>query len=156
MSESTLSLTTLLEQETRLQWPQFDQQSAWQLGCKLKEIAEQREASVALEVYAFGQILFSYAMPGSFITNQQWIERKRHTVLEYGHSSYYMGCYNRQKGRVFEQLAHVDAHYYCAHGGAFPLRIRNSGLIGAVSASGLPETEDHALLVDALTALLEG
>lgn len=154
MSELAKQMEALLEQEQRLQYRQFDHDAAWALGCELRQLAHQQAAPVAIEVFAFGQILFSCALPGSFITNQQWIERKRNTVLEYGHSSYYMGCYNRNKGRVFEQQPHVDPHRYCASGGAFPLRIMGSGLIGAVAMSGLAEQDDHGLLVSALETLI--
>lgn len=152
---SNYSLNDLLAQESQLQFVFFNNQIAWALGCKLKQLAEKREAQVTIEVYAFNQCLFNYAMPGTQPDNQHWIKRKRQTVLRFGHSSYYIGQYNTAKDRVFEQQEHIDPELYCAHGGAFPIIIKNSGVVGAVTVSGLPQEQDHQLLVDALTELVD-
>ncbi|WP_432468342.1 heme-degrading domain-containing protein [Agarivorans sp. Z349TD_8] len=148
-------LPDLLLQESELQFERFNNQTAWQLGCKLKELAEEKNVLIAIEVYAFNQNLFSYAMHGTQLDNQHWIKRKRQTVLRFGHSSYYVGQYNQAKNRAFEQQAHINAYEYCAHGGAFPLRIKDCGLVGVVTVSGLPEEEDHQMVIDALTGLVK-
>jgi uncharacterized protein (UPF0303 family) len=148
------SLPDLLNQETELQFELFNNETAWQLGCKLKKIAEDKNAFVAIEVFAFNQTLFSYAMSGRQLDNQHWIKKKRQSVLRFGHSSYYLGQYNQSKNREFEQQVHIDAFEYCAHGGAFPIRIKKCGLVGVVTVSGLPQAEDHQMVIDALTELL--
>ncbi|QUJ69406.1 heme-degrading domain-containing protein (plasmid) [Photobacterium sp. GJ3] len=140
----------LLAQEQTLQLNHFNHETAWALGSLLKTLAESRQASVAIEVYGFGQVLFSYAMPETNSDHLDWIRRKRNSVLRYGKSSYYLGCYNAQKQRVFESQPHVNAMDYCAHGGAFPIRIKGSGLVGVVTVSGLPQADDHALVTAAL------
>lgn len=38
-------LTDLLLQESELQFERFNNQTAWQLGCKLKELAEAKKCS---------------------------------------------------------------------------------------------------------------
>ena len=143
-------LTTLLEQETELKFSQFNNDIAWKLGYAIKEAAERLSASVAIEIYAFEQVLFSYAMPGTIKDHQDWAKRKRQSVMRFGHSSYYLGQYNTSKSRDFEGQAHIDAQQYCAHGGAFPIRIKEVGLIGAITVSGLPQEDDHMLVVNTL------
>ncbi|KAA8597682.1 heme-degrading domain-containing protein [Vibrio cyclitrophicus] len=147
---SSEHLTQLLEQETELQFDQFNNEIAWNLGYAIKLKAEELSASVVIEIYAFEQVLFSYAMPETSKDNQCWAKRKRQSVLRYGHSSYYLGQYNSFKQREFERLAHIDAKEYCDHGGAFPIRIIGSGLVGAITVSGLPQEEDHNLVVNTL------
>lgn len=149
---SSYTLEALLQQEDELQFDYFNNDLAWQIGCKLKEIAEQKNSHVAIEVYAFKQILFSFAMSNTQLDNRLWIERKRKTVLRFGNSSYYINQYNKSKNRVFEEQDHIDAKQYAGHGGAFPIRIRNSGLVGVVTVSGLPQIEDHQMVIEALTS----
>lgn len=48
----------------------------------------------------------------------------------------------------------LDAALYAAHGGAFPVWIWDVGVVGVVTVSGLPQADDHALVVEAITALL--
>lgn len=149
---SSYTLEALLQQEDELQFDYFNNDLAWQLGCKLKEIAEQKNRHVAIEIYAFKQTLFSFAMANTQLDNQLWIKRKRRTVLRFGNSSYYINQYNKSKNRVFEEQDHIDAKQYAGHGGAFPIRIRNSGLVGVVTVSGLPQIEDHQMVIEALAA----
>ena len=144
------TLKELLTQEDELQFHHFNNTTAWELGSFIKAAAEAASASVAIEVYAFEHVIFSYSMPGTSKDNQDWLRRKRQSVMRFGHSSYYQGQYNAAKNRDFEAIPHLDPKEYCAHGGSFPIRIKNSGVIGAVTVSGLPQETDHQLAIDAL------
>nr|WP_221189891.1 heme-degrading domain-containing protein [Azomonas macrocytogenes] len=146
----------MLKQETQLHLPGFDLVAAWQLGQLLYQYAAAVQAPAVLEIHAYGRIVFSAALPGSNADNHDWVRRKRNTVLRYGHSSLYLGEYNRSRGREFETQPHIDAKKYAAHGGSFPLRLAGGGeLIGAVTLSGLPPQEDHQLVIDVLQAWLK-
>lgn len=147
-------LKDLLAQENEIQLQYFNNDTAWELGNLIKLAAEKISASVAIEVYAFEHVLFSYFMPGTSKDNHEWVRRKRQAVMRFGHCSYYQGQYNTSKNRDFETLPHIDAKEYCAHGGSFPIRIKNSGVIGAVTVSGLPQETDHQLAVDALRKII--
>ena len=45
----------------------------------------------------------------------------------------------------------LDEKQYLAKGGAIPIFVKNAGMIGVVTVSGLRDEEDHAIIVDALT-----
>lgn len=143
-------ISELLAQEDELQFQQFNNQTAWELGSLIKQAAEQLAVAVSIEVYAFEHVIFSYSMPGTGKDNQEWIRRKRQSVMRFGHSSYYQGQYSASKNRDFEAQPHIDPKEYCAHGGSFPIRIKNCGLVGALTVSGLPQEMDHQLAIDAL------
>lgn len=148
-------LNELLVQEDEIQLSHFNNLTAWELGNSIKLAAEKISASVAIEVYAFEHVLFSYFMPGTNKDNHEWVRRKRQTVMRFGHSSYYTGQYNASKNRDFEAQPHIDPKEYCAHGGSFPIRIKNSGVVGTVTVSGLPQEVDHQLAVDALRHIMK-
>jgi len=147
-------LKTLLAQEEEIQLRRFDNDTAWLLGQSLKKSLEGLAAAAAIEVYAFEQVIFSYAMKNSTRDHQEWLKRKRQAVMRFGHSSYYLGQYNLAKQRDFERQAHIDAKEYCAHGGAFPIRIKDCGLVGVATISGLAQEDDHNLVVAALRELV--
>ena len=149
-------LTQLLAQEAQLQFEQFDNQTAWELGCLLKRNAEQKQVNVAIEIVRNGHCLFSFAMPTTAVDNQQWIARKRNVVERYQHSSWYMGQYYQAKGKTIEQASLVDAKQFAPYGGSFPLTIKGVGVVGSISVSGLPQYEDHQLVVDSIAQYLAG
>lgn len=148
------TLESLIEQEHQLELEYFNQDVAWQLGSCIKTLAEKKGASISIEVFGFGQTLFQYCMMGSSADQLDWIRRKRNSVLCYGKSTYYLSLYNEGKKRVFETQPHIDPNEYCAHGGSFPIRIKGSGLVGVVTASGLASLEDHELVTQALHKVL--
>ncbi|MET7703087.1 heme-degrading domain-containing protein [Streptomyces sp. NPDC005485] len=144
------SIAELEEQERRLTLPHFDHDDAWTLGSLLVELARQRRAPVAIDIRRGGQQLFHAALPGSTPDNDAWIDRKRRVVERYGCSSYLVGSRFRAKGTTFEDSSRLDPDTYAAHGGAFPITVEGAGVIGTVVVSGLPQIEDHAMVVEAL------
>lgn len=150
----TTDLTQLLNEEQQLQFTRFDNESAWRLGSLIKLNAEKTEAKVAIDITLNGQRLFSYAMPGTTIDNQEWIKRKQNVVHRYQRSSWYMGQYYKAKGKSIEQASLVDSKLYAPYGGSFPLNIRGVGVVGSISVSGLPQYEDHLLLIKSISDFL--
>ncbi|MCR8575575.1 heme-degrading domain-containing protein [Streptomyces sp. Isolate_219] len=144
----------LAAQEERLVLDTFSNDDAWQLGKLLVELAQERGAAVTIGIRRGAQQLFHCALPGTSADNDAWIARKSAVVERYAESSYLVGARFRAKGRTFEESSRLDADRYAAHGGAFPLRLRGTGVVGVVAVSGLPQADDHALVVEALERYL--
>lgn len=147
-------LAMIALQEQCLQFDRFDADTAWELGSRLKAAAEARGARVAIDIQLHGQPLFFCALPGSTPDNVDWIRRKRNVVLRYHRSSYAIGLKLRQQGTNLQDKLGVALADYAPFGGCFPLNIKGTGCIGTITVSGLPEREDHNLLVAVLAQLL--
>ncbi|MFF3405802.1 heme-degrading domain-containing protein [Streptomyces sp. NPDC002742] len=147
-------IAELEEQERRLTLPRFTHDDAWTLGTLLVELARERGAPVAVDIRRAGQQLFHAALPGSTPDNDAWIDRKRRVVERYGCSSLLVGSRFRAKGTTFEESSRLDPDAYAAHGGAFPIAVTGAGVIGTVVVSGLPQIEDHKMVVEALEKFL--
>ncbi|MGW6392025.1 heme-degrading domain-containing protein [Streptomyces sp. NPDC055103] len=141
-------------QEARLVLRRFTYEDAWTLGTLLVGLARERRAPVAIDVRRGAQQLFHCALPGSSADNDAWIDRKRRVVERYGASSFLVGARFRAKGTTFEASSRLDPDRYAAHGGSFPVAVEGAGVIGSVTVSGLPQAEDHAMVVEALELLL--
>jgi uncharacterized protein (UPF0303 family) len=149
-----MTMAELIAQEQRLHFTRFDNDDAWRLGCLLVELARKRGAAVTVDVRRGEQQLFHCALPGTSADNDAWIERKIRVVRRYGSSSYLVGQRFRDEGASFEERSRLDPDRYAAHGGAFPVLVAGVGLVGTVAVSGLPQLEDHLLVVEALEAFL--
>ncbi|TYR31249.1 heme-degrading domain-containing protein [Streptomyces parvus] len=143
-------MAELIAQERRLTLPRFSYDDAFALGSLLVELARERHAPVAIDIRRGAQQLFHAALPGSSADNDAWIDRKRKVVERYGESSYLVGTRFRAKGTTFEESSRLDPDTYAAHGGSFPIAVEGAGVIGTVTVSGLPQAEDHAMVVEAL------
>ncbi|MFB7354644.1 heme-degrading domain-containing protein [Streptomyces gardneri] len=141
-------------QEARLVLPRFTYEDAWTLGTLLVDMAREHRAPVAIDIRRGAQQLFHCALPGSSADNDAWIDRKRRVVERYGASSFLVGARFRAKGTTFEASSRLDPDRYAAHGGSFPVAVEGAGVIGSVTVSGLPQAEDHAMVVGALEMLL--
>ena len=147
-------LEQLLSQEEELQFRAFRNEDALSLGLKLVERARADGKSVTVDICRNGQQLFHHALPGTSADNDTWIRRKNNVVNHYGHSSFYVGTHFRARNKTFEQSSRLDIDQYAAHGGAFPIIVRDVGVVGTVTVSGLPQEEDHRLVVQVLREFL--
>jgi uncharacterized protein (UPF0303 family) len=154
MNDNDELLPVLLAQEQRLVFSRFGVDTAWELGCLLREQALAAQLPVAISIRRGGQCLFHAALAGSSPDNDGWLLRKARVVERYGHSSYYVGCQFRAEGGDFDTDSRLDPGVFAAHGGAFPVTLSTSGCIGTIAVSGLPQLEDHRFVVTHLERFL--
>lgn len=143
----------IARQEQVLQFSTFDKASAWVLGQRLKEACEAAQVATTIEVRLNRETVFLYAMPGTAPNNAEWARRKRNVVEMMDHSSYAVGLAAEEEGVPLEVAMGLPALDYAAHGGSFPINVRGVGCVGAVTVSGLPQREDHTLVVEVLAGM---
>ena len=154
MPDSFPSLAELAAEEEELRFDGFRNDDAWDLGSALVAVARRDGAPVAVDVSRHGHQLFHAALPGTSPDNDSWIQRKTRVVHRFGHSSLYVRQASIERGTTFEAEFGLDPALYAAHGGAFPVVVRSVGPVGAVVVSGLPQLEDHRMVVAAIRAHL--
>ena len=147
-------LRDLLRQEELLQLRELTNDTAIAIGLRLLEAARAEQKSLTIDIARNGQQLFHCALPGTSADNDAWIQRKNRVVNRFGHSSFYMGQLYASKGTTLHERALLDPAEYAAHGGAFPAIVQDVGVVGTITVSGLPQQEDHELVVRTLAAHL--
>lgn len=148
------TVAELAAEEAELELPSLGNDDAWELGAALVAAARRADAPVAVEIVRNGHRLFSAALTGATPDNADWLARKRRVVHRFGHSSLYVRQSWIERGTTFEESSGLDPRRYAAHGGAVPLVVRGVGPVGVVAVSGLPQLEDHRMVVAALRAAL--
>ena len=150
-------LITIARQEAELLFPRFDYDTAWRLGLSLRELALSRKQSIVIDIRRFGQPhqpLFYTALGGT-PDNSRWVQRKSNVVARFHRCSYAIGLTLEQTNRTFSERYGLPDADYAAHGGCFPIHVAGTGIIGSVTISGLPQRDDHNLVVEALCLELQ-
>ncbi|NRF95676.1 heme-degrading domain-containing protein [Paenibacillus frigoriresistens] len=147
-------LAKLKREEELIQFDQFTNRTAFEVGSMLVEEAYKRGLTITVDICRGEQQIFHHALPGTSKDNDEWIKRKNRVVTRFLHSSYYMGVYYKIKNTNIQEKSQLDPAQYAPHGGAFPIIIRNVGVVGTMTVSGLPQIEDHEFLVNMLKQIL--
>lgn len=143
-------------QEAELRFPSFSNTEAIALGAAIAEKARSRGQAITIDIRRAGQQLFHCALDGTTADNDQWALRKGRAVERFGHASFLLGLRLKLTGVSVEEKHFVDPLEYSVHGGAFPIFLKGTGLVGTVTVSGLPQEEDHALVVECIREFLKG
>ena len=146
-------IAAIVRQESALTLKGFGPECAWQMGTTLRDLAIARQVPLVIDVRRFGaphQPLFYAALAGTTPDNARWVQRKVNVVARFHKSSYHVGRLLEQSGLRFSERYGLPEEDYAPHGGCFPLNVEGTGVVGSVTVSGLPQREDHNLVVEAL------
>jgi len=143
-------LKQLLQEEQELQFTKFNEETAWQIGSQLVERARREGLPITIDITRKDHQLFHASLRGTSADNDEWIKRKVRLVYRFGHSSFYMGQLLKSKGKRIEEAYLVSESDYAPHGGCFPVIIKDTGMIGTITVSGLTQEDDHKLVVQAV------
>ncbi|MGO8797597.1 MAG: heme-degrading domain-containing protein [Roseiarcus sp.] len=141
-------------QERALVFDKFDEAIAWALGSRLREAGEAIDAPIVIDIRSHRHLLFCCALAGATPDNWEWVRRKSNVVHRFYRASYAVGLELRARETTLQIDRGVDEQDYAAHGGSFPIRVAGAGFVGSITVSGLPQRDDHNLVVAALCAFL--
>src|ERR1039458_7634247 len=105
-------------QERELVLPRLDAQIAWELGARLRAMAEERKLTLVIDVRRFGQPLFYAALDGTTPDNVEWVRRKSNVVARFHRSSYGVGMTQKLKGTTLFERQGLPLTDYAADGGS--------------------------------------
>jgi len=146
-------INRIAHQEKSLQLPQFNLEAAWQIGTLARNIATDRKHAIAIEVRRFGHPVFVTALDGTTPSSLDWLRRKANICQLFNRSSYGFGLNLAFKNQTLARHALSDRDY-AVDGGAFPIAVDGTGVVGTITISGLDQRRDHELAVETLCAYL--
>ena len=145
----------IIKQQDELQFTKFDHEDGIRLGILMYETAKAQKLPVVVEISRFKQQVFHIALPGTSHDNDAWLKRKENTVYHYGKSSMLIQIATQKNGKTIEEMSHISSRKYAAAGGAFPIMVKNVGLVGVAAVSGMTSEEDHILAADCIRKFLK-
>lgn len=147
-------IAQIKKQEATLVFSAFDEAVAFKIGSAIRDRALKENLPIIVDVRTFDRPLFYAAMPGSNASNPDWARRKINVVRRFLKSTYRMVLEQQRPDRAFKVGEGLDISDYVLAGGGFPIAVKGAGVIGVIAVSGLPEREDHGVVVDALCSHL--
>lgn len=154
MTQRTPSLVELIEEQKTLELRTFNYDFAFELGSRIRHKADQNDLPVAIEVRHGTDVVFATLAGKATIDNFDWTRRKCAATHRFHRSSLQLRLEAERNGYDFNQKFRLPPGDYVASGGGVPLILKGGTLIGTVGVSGLPDVEDHALVVSAINEML--
>lgn len=147
-------IARIKDQEAAIVFERFDEEEAFRLGLALRERAVTGDLPIVIDIRTWDRQLFFCAMPGSTDANADWVRRKVNVLRRFGRSTYRVALEQNRDDELFAPRHGLDPKDFVLAGGGFPIRLNNAGIVGCVTVSGLPQREDHAVVVEALSSHL--
>jgi uncharacterized protein (UPF0303 family) len=135
--------------------PGFDETSAVRLGMILVDLARDENLPVVINIRSAERTFFHASLPGSTPLNDLWAKRKSNTALTFQLPSLLVGRRNAAKGETLDRHG-LTVVEYAEAGGAVPIRVKGVGVVAVATVSGLPQVEDHKLVVRGIKVLMAG
>ena len=148
-------IAQIARQEEELRFTAFGEADAWGLGSLMRQTAAERKLPFVIDIRIGNRPLFYTALPGSTPENPDWVRRKVNTVYRFHKSSYRVGREHALQKKVFDASRGLDPMDYAPAGGGFPIHLAGTGVVGAVTVSGVPQRQDHEFVVEMLSRFLK-
>ncbi|KAH3688585.1 hypothetical protein WICPIJ_000429 [Wickerhamomyces pijperi] len=156
---SAPDITTIETQERTLVLSKLDSETAFNIGLASLQYAKSQypNRSVVVDITTVaGATLFRSYSGEIQPDNEDWIKKKRNTVIRFEKSSLRFGGELQNRGKTLADKA-LDPSIYTNYGGGFPLRLQTApGItIAVLTVSGLADHQDHDVAVNGLKKVLE-
>lgn len=148
-------LLEIENQEKNLVFESFNNDDALVLGMLLVEKGKKLNKGISINITRNNHQIFYYSFDGTSIDNDEWVKRKMNVVNRFNKSSLYIGLKLKSLNRTIEDKYLISAKEYSPYGGSFPIILKNTGVIGTITVSGLSQEEDHLLVVEAIKEYLK-
>ena len=134
----------------KIEVSEFSNRVALDMGQRIIELAKSRNQHIAVEICRLNHTIFLYFDDNLPADKHNWLRRKANVAKHFEESS--LGVKNDllAKGMSLEKTFGLDEKDFIAKGGAIPVFVKNAGMVATITVSGLPDVEDHNLIVEAL------
>jgi uncharacterized protein (UPF0303 family) len=143
-------LACVIDQERSLCFSSFDEGTAFSIGCAIRSRGLKAGHPLVIDIRLNDRRMFFAGLPGSTISLSDWVRRKINTVKTFHKSTYRIVLEKPRPDMLFEPMHNLPASDYVVVGGAFPIIVRGTGVVGAVGVAGASMRDDHTMIVEAM------
>lgn len=128
----------------------FSNKLALEMGLKIIELAKSRNQQIAVEICRLNHSVFLYIDDGLPVDKHNWLRRKANVVKQFGESSLGVKKDFKESNMTLEKPFGLNETEFIVRGGSIPIFVKNAGMVATITVSGLPDEEDHKIIIEAL------
>ncbi|NLJ71036.1 MAG: hypothetical protein GX328_06205 [Clostridiaceae bacterium] len=121
----------------------FNSQDAYDLGIQMYEACQQQNVDLGIEIYLYGRTVFQFIPDSLGPDKADWLRRKRNTVLYFGMSTFAMNEKCKSEESLLATKYARKLEDYTLTPGSVPIILKDSGIVGCATVTGLAPQEDH-------------
>ncbi|MGB1205859.1 MAG: heme-binding protein [Chitinophagales bacterium] len=134
----------------KIELDKFDNRIGLEIGLAIFNLAKERKQNIAIQVERLNHVIFLYVDDNLPADKHNWLRRKANVTKHFEESSLSIK-YDLKNGNMsLVKTFALEEKEYLAKGGSMPLFVKNAGMIGLVTVSGLHDEEDHKIIIEAL------
>ena len=155
LPKPTRNVAELAREEKSFTFAHFTCEHAWVIGNILRNTLRSADMSALIHISFASQTLFhSPSLPGIMPDHETWVQRKRNTVLRWGHSTWHMNCQFQGDYKRFAEdhaMSGDEWAKYTIEGGGYPVFVKGvEGCVGAIATARLDAEQTHVVIVKAV------
>jgi uncharacterized protein (UPF0303 family) len=137
------------KEEEDLAFESFSRRDAWNLGSLIVEKTKNNPQPLGLEIYLNGLLVFKYFPDGITRDHELWLNRKHRSVMLREMSSLRLKWMAEKNGSKISDWK-LEPNDYFLGGGGYPVKIKKTGMIGLILATGTNDIDEHNSIVEAI------
>lgn len=134
----------------KIELDSFSNRMALDMGMRIIDLAKSRDQHVAVEVCRLNHTVFIYVDDNLPADKHNWLRRKANVAKQFEESSLSVKNDLKEGNMSLDKTFGLDDKDFIAKGGSIPIFVKNVGMVGIITVSGLHDEEDHKIILDAL------
>ena len=134
----------------KMELENFNNKLALEMGLSIIDLAKTRNQHIAVEISRLNHTIFLFVDDKLPADKHNWLRRKANVAKHFEGSSLSVKNDLISGKMSLEETFGLDKKDYIAKGGSIPIFVKNAGMVGTITVSGLKDVDDHKIIIDAL------
>jgi uncharacterized protein (UPF0303 family) len=147
MAQSKMENTEIMK---IIELEKFSNSLAFEMGSAIINLAKSRNQHIAVEISRLNHTVFLYMDDSLPADKHNWLRRKANVAKQFEESSLSVKHDLKNGNITLEETFGLDEKDFLAKGGAIPIVVKDAGMVGVITVSGLRDEEDHNIIIEAL------
>lgn len=128
----------------------FNNKLALEMGLSIIDLAKKRNLHIAVNISRLNHVVFLFIDDTLPADKHNWLRRKANVAKHFEESSIKVKSDLIKGEMLLDKTFGLDKKDYIAKGGSIPIMVKDVGMVATITVSGLKDTDDHQIIIDAL------